>query len=124
MSGNVLSKDDNFVPIKKGIHDHSSEKKSFALNKCSSKMLQNLLHFMYKKIHIVGVCFSFRVLHFQGKFLPACSSQKFFALISTPPVCLGLHSTCTFLPQMPPPWIGALQTFLAPDDFCGLIILR
>ena len=53
MSGNVLSKDDNFVPIEK-------EGKL----KLIEEMLQNLLYFIHKKIHIVGVCFSFRVLHF------------------------------------------------------------
>ena len=44
-------------------HMHSSEIRGLRSTKCSSKTLQNLLYFMYKKTHVVFFVFHF-VQHF------------------------------------------------------------
>ena len=50
--------------------NHSSEKRGLRTTKCSSKMLRNMLYFMYKKTHVFFVCFSFRAtLYFYGLFI-------------------------------------------------------
>ena len=43
---------------------HSSEKRGLRSTNCSSKTLQNLLYFMYKKIHVVFFVFHFVQLYF------------------------------------------------------------
>ena len=45
------------------IQMHSSEIRGLCSTKCSSKMLQNLLYFMYKKTHVVFFVFHFVQLY-------------------------------------------------------------
>ena len=46
------------------IVDHSSEKRGLRSAKCSSKTLQNLLYFMYKKTHVLFFVFHCVQLYF------------------------------------------------------------
>ena len=51
------------VCAEKNISGHSSEIRGLRSTKCSSETLQNLLYFMYKKIHVVFFVFHFMQLY-------------------------------------------------------------
>ena len=71
-SGNSLTRVNHFgTKVKKFdekketpyLEDHSSEIRGLCSTKCSSKTLQNLLYFMYKKTHVVFFVFHFVQLY-------------------------------------------------------------
>ena len=59
-----LLKSDFDIIIEKKLHilGHSSEIRGLCSTKCSSETIKNLLHFMYKKIHVVFFVFHFMQL--------------------------------------------------------------